>query len=139
VRGSPLLRALFAFCLIALLGWPLWHLTRPVEVAASLPVAFSTSEAKAIGLQLTFTVVPKSFAVRHLEKDVWMENTPQASNEREVSLVFPEKGVDLVFHIEWPVDAPLAAARVRLTDPAGDIHEKSVWGRGSVDEVLTFP
>jgi len=138
VRGSPLLRALFAFCLIAALGWPLWHLTRATEVIAS-PAAPPPVDAKAIGLQLTFTALPKSFAVRHLEKDVWVENSPQASMEREIPLVFPDKGVDLVFHIEWPEDAPLAAARVRLTDPAGDTHEKSVWGQGAVEEVLTFP
>jgi hypothetical protein len=139
VRGSPLLRALFAFCLIAALGWPLWHLTRPTEVEAGPVVAPPSVEAKAIGLQLTFTIPPKSFAVRYLEKDIWAESAPQASMEREIPLVFPEKGVDLVFHIEWPDDAPLAAARVRLTDPAGDTHEKSVWGQGAVDEVLTFP
>jgi hypothetical protein len=138
VRGSPLLRALFAFCLIAALGWPLWHLTHPTVVAG--PVAAPPRvEAKAIGLQLTFTIPPKSFAVRYLEKDVWLESAPQASMERQIDLSFPDKGVDLVFHIVWPEDAPLAAARVRLTDPAGDTHEKNVWGQGTVDEVLTFP
>jgi hypothetical protein len=47
--------------------------------------------------------------------------------------------VDLVFHIEWPEGGPLAAARVRFTDPSGETREKSVWGQGVVDEVLTFP
>ena len=138
MRGSPLIRALFAFCLIAALGWPLWHLTHPAE-AASAPAAVPKVEAKATRLQLDFTVPPRRFVVRHLDKDVWTEEKPQSSVEREVALVYPEKGVDLVFHIEWPEDAALAAARVRLTDPAGDTHEKSVWGKGTVDEVLTFP
>ena len=97
------------------------------------------AEAKAIELQLTFTVLPNRFAVRHLEKDVWAENAPQADMTREIPLVFPPNGVDLVFHVEWPADGPLAAARVRLTDPAGDTHENSVWGQGTLDEVLTFP
>jgi hypothetical protein len=139
VRGSPLLRALFAFLGIAALGWPLWHVTSPEQAVAG-PVAVRPAvDAKAIGLQLAFTATPKSFAVKHLEKDIWVESAPQAAMEREVPLVFPEKGVDLVFHIEWPEGAPLAAARVRLTDPAGDTHEKSVWGQGTVDEVLSFP
>jgi hypothetical protein len=47
--------------------------------------------------------------------------------------------VDLQFHIEWSDDAPLAAMRAKLTDPAGDNHEKSLWGKGVVDDVLTFP
>jgi hypothetical protein len=138
VRGSPLLRAFLAFCLIAAFAWPLWHLTHPMQVVAAAP-AQARAENKDIGLQMDFTVLPKRFVVRYLEKDLWTETAPQASMEHQLSLVFPDKGVDLVFHIEWPDDAPLAAARVRLTDPAGDTHEKSVWGQGTVDEVLTFP
>lgn len=138
MRGSPLIRALLAFCLIAALGWPLWHLTHRAE-AAVVPVSVTPSLAKAIGLQLEFTAVPKRFVVKHLEKEVWTQNAPEASMETSVPLKFPESGVDLVFHIEWAEDAPLAAARVRLTDPKGETHEKSVWGRGTVDEVLTFP
>jgi hypothetical protein len=139
VRGSPLLRALCAFCLIAALGWPLWHLTHATEPEPTPESLPPKAEAKATGLQLAFTTVPKRFVLRHLEKDVWTEEKPEASMDREVPLVFPQNGVDLVFHIEWPDDAPLAAARVRLTDPAGDTHEKSIWGKGTVDEVLTFP
>jgi hypothetical protein len=133
-----LIRALLAFCLIAALGWPLWHLTHQAE-AVAVPVAVTPPEAKAIGLQLEFTAVPKRFIVKHLEKDVWTENAPQASMEMNVPLEFPESGVDLVFHIEWAAETPLAAARIRLTDPEGETHEKSVWGQGTVDEVLTFP
>jgi hypothetical protein len=138
VRGSPLIRALFAFCLIAALGWPLWHLTHRAD-AVTPSVAVSPSQVKAIGLQLDFTTVPKRFVVKHLEKDVWREEVPAAAVERSIPMVFPEKGVDLVLHIEWAEEPPLAAVRVRLTDPAGETHEKSVWGHGTVDEVLTFP
>ena len=139
MRGSPLLRAFLAFCCIAALGWPLWRLTHPAEATATPATTLPEAAAKAIDLQLEFTAVPKRFEVRHLEEAVWTEDAPQVSMERNVPLAFPEKGVDLVFHIEWPADAPLAAVRVRLIDPAGDTHEKSVWGQGTVDEVLTFP
>lgn len=139
MRGSPLFRALCAFLLIAALGWPLWQLTHAVEAAPPPESVPANTEVKAIGLQLAFTTVPKRFVVRHLEKDVWTGESPEASMDKDLSLVFPENGIDLVFHIEWPDDAPLAAARVRLTDPAGDTHEKSIWGKGTVDEVLTFP
>jgi len=139
VRGSPLIRAFLAFLVIALLGWPLWHLTSSGEAVAPPAAPVPASEAKAIGLQLTFTAVPKSFVIRHLEKDIWNEVAPQIEVEREVTIPFPGNGVDLIVKIEWPEGAPLAAARVRLTDPAGDTHEKSVWGQGSVEEVLTFP
>ena len=132
------MRAFCAFFVIAALGWPLWHLTHVTEAAPPPQIVTPKTEARAIGLQLAFTAVPKRFVVRHLEKDVWTEESPEPSMDREVSIVFPESGVDLVFHIEWPEGAPLAAARVRLTNPDGDTREKSIWGQGTVDEVLTF-
>jgi hypothetical protein len=41
--------------------------------------------------------------------------------------------------IGWPDSAPLAAARVTLTTPDGAAHERSIWGAGPTDEVVTFP
>ena len=141
MRGSPLARALLAFLIIGLLGWPLWQLTRAedVEAAAPSPAPAAPAIKKAIQLHLTFTTAPKSFVIRHLDEDVWKVDAPEADMEHEVSLEYPDEGVDLQFHIEWPDDAPLSAARVQMTDPAGDTHDKSVWGKGVVDEVVTFP
>ena len=135
------MRALLAFFIIGLMGWPLWQLTRPQDVAASAPAANPAAPAavKAIGLHLTFTTVPTSFVVRHLDKEVWKSTSPEADIEQQVTLDYPDEGVDLQFHVEWPDGAPLAALRVQLTDPAGDVHEKTLWGKGVVDEVLTFP
>ncbi len=139
MRGSPLIRALLAFLIIASLGWPLWQLTRPEETVAAVPAPVVAPEKKAIELHLTFTTVPKSFTVRHLDGDVWKESAPTADMEHEVAVVYPPEGVDLQFHVEWPEDVPIAAMRVQLTDPAGDAHEKSLWGKGVVDDVLSFP
>ena len=140
MRGSPLLRALIAFLILLSVGWPLWHLTHAEDSAPEVVVVpANPAEKKAIGLQLTFTTAPKALAVRHLETDVWTEPSPTAEMEHEVQIPYPKQGVDLQFHIEWPEDSAWAAARVRLTDPDGEIREKTVWGKGAVDEVLTFP
>lgn len=140
MRGSPLLRALLAFIIIALLGIPLWQLTRPeVVIAAPAPQVPKPEVTKAIHLHLTFTAVPKKFTVTHLDKVIWKATAPEADMEHDVSIAYPAEGVDLQFHIEWPEDGPLSAMRVQLTDPAGDPHEKSVWGKGVTDEVVTFP
>ena len=139
MRGSPLFRALIAFAVILLLGYPLWRLTRVADAPPVAPAAAPISGPKAIGLHLTFTLAPKAVTVRHLEKEVWNETAPTLDMEREIQLVFPAEGVDLQFHIDWPEAGPLAALRVKFTDPAGDTHEKSIWGKGAVDAVLTFP
>ena len=138
MRGSPLIRAFIAFCLIAALGWPLWHITRPTQAVAQVVEPPKTAE-KDVAMQLDFTSVPKSFAVRYLEKDLWAESAPKASMKRKLKLAIPDEGVDLVFHIEWPEDGPMNAMRVQFTDPEGGKHEKSLWGQGTVDDTLTFP
>jgi len=140
MRGSPLLRALLAFIIVALLGIPLWQLTRPEAVLATPTSPVPKAEiAKAIHLHLTFTTVPKKVVVSNLDKVVWDIAAPEADMEHDVTMAYPTEGVDVQFHIEWPEDGPLSAMRVQLTDPAGDRHDKSVWGKGADDEVVTFP
>ena len=92
-----MLRALCAFCVIAALGWPLWHLTHAMDADAPAQVVAPQAEAKAIGLQLDFTTPPRRFVVRHLEKDVWTQDRPPASLERSLPVVYPAEGVEFVF------------------------------------------
>jgi hypothetical protein len=138
MRGSPLLRALLAFLAILALGWPLRELTGTAS-ATRVPPKPAAAEEQGIGLRLECTVVPKSVKVLHLGELVWSEASPTAVMDHPLKFAYPEEGVDLQFQIEWPPDAPLAAVRVTLTDPAGDTYTKSIWGQGSADEVLTFP
>ena len=136
MRGSPLLRALIAFAVLASLGWPLWRLT---HATATAPVAEIATPQKTAHLTLTFTLPPRGVSVRHLGKEVWSEPNPAGEIQRDLALPWPREGVDLQFQIDWPADAPLAAARVRLTDPEGREHERSIFAKGPADEVLTFP
>lgn len=138
MRGSPLLRALIAFGVILLLGWPLARMTRAPAVAAQAPAA-DANAAKEVHLALTFTVLPASVRVRHLGKEIWSAQPAEPEIERTLALPFPQEGVDLEFEAKFPDSAPLAAMRVRLTDPDGAEHERTCWGRGEIDEVLTFP
>ena len=138
MRGSPLLHALLAFVAIALLGWPVHRLTRAASVVATpIPTNAAAALAK-VPVELQFTTPPKSARIRHLGKVVWSADAPGASGDAELSLPWPKEGVDLIVEITWPDDAPLAAARVVLTDPAGEEQTRSVWGRGATSEVLTF-
>ena len=139
MRGSPLVRAALAFIVILLLGWPLRELTSAGRLSLAASVPTTPAPVKEIELQLSFTTVPKTIRVLHLRKEVWSESAPVAEMERKLQIPFPKDGVDLQFEAEFPAGAPLAAMRVRLTDPEGEMHEKSLWGTGRIDDVLTFP
>jgi hypothetical protein len=139
VRGSPLLRALLAFLCILALGFPLWKLTSGASSQpAATPTAPVATEKAAIHLQLTFTATPASVKVLHLGAEIWSVEMPAQELEKDFKLEYPKEGVDLQFDIEWPGDT-LSAMKVVLTKPDGTQIEKSVWGRGSTSEVLTFP
>lgn len=137
MRGSPLFRALVAFGFILLLGLPLARMTRAAAVVAA--VVPHSESVREIRLALTFTVRPTSVRVRHLGKEIWTVQPAEMESEKTVSLLFPKEGVDLEFEAKFSDGAPLAAMRVRLTDPEGGEHEKTCWGRGEIDEVLSFP
>ena len=139
MKGSPLLRALIAFVLIALAGLPLWKLTRTRSAIEDTVRADEVSLP--VRLRLTFSAPPGSFAISHLGKVVW-ENKSHGSHTThesdDLALAFPKEGVDLVVKVQWPGDTE-GALRLRLTDPDGNEHDKTIWGRSEMEEVVTFP
>jgi hypothetical protein len=136
MRGSPLLNALIAFLAIALLGIPVQRLTR--AVAVPLPEPVKAAPSAKVSVELRFTTPPKSVSIQHLGTSIWSTDDPGTSTEAELALSWPKEGVDLLIEIAWPGDAPLSAARMTITDPAGEEHTESIWGRGPTNKVLTF-
>ena len=136
MKGSPLLRAMLAFLAIALAGVPLWKLTRAGDAVAA--PAHVEKAAANITIRLTFSIPPKSFSISHLGAVVWTQTSPGTDAANILALAFPKEGVDLQIKVAWPTDAA-AAARIRLSDPDGTEHDKTLWGRGDMEEVVTFP
>ena len=135
MKGSPLLRALIAFVLIALAGVPLWKLTR---ADATLAAPVQAEAATKVTLRLTFSIPPEKFEVWHLMDILWADAARTTDVTKTLTLAYPKEGVDLAVEVAWPVDVE-GALRLRLTDPAGDEHDKTVWGRGEMKEIVTFP
>lgn len=140
MRGSPLLRALLVFLALLALGPVLWKLTRanavapPVERAGIQPTASAR-----VGVLLTFSTAAKKVALLHLGKEVWRKAQPEIEEEAAMELPWPKEGIELRVVVEWPDGAPNAAMRLKLTDPAGNEYDRTVWGRGVLDDVLVFP
>lgn len=137
MRGSPLFRALVAFGILLALAWPLSRLTRTKAVAQPATVR-SSAPGKEATLQLTFTAAAHRIAVLHLGEEVWSDASRALEGTKVLKLAWPKEGVELDFRIEWPAGPP-AAARVLLTAPDGEAHERTIWGAGPAQEVLTFP
>ncbi|RYD62594.1 MAG: hypothetical protein EOP84_34450 [Verrucomicrobiaceae bacterium] len=142
MRGSPILRALFAFLCLLALGIPVWKLTAENTSASagpvSTPVVPAVAQKAAVTVKLSFTAIPSSVKVLHLGEEIWRVSTPAQEVEQQLQLEYPKEGIELQFDVEWADDS-LAAMKVALTNPNGVEHERSLWGRGSVSDVLTFP
>ena len=136
MKGSPLLRALIAFVLIALAGVPLWKLTR-ADATVVAPVHVEAAAAS-VTLRLTFSAPPEKAEVLHLGKVVWTDGTRATDVTKTVALAYPKEGVDLTVNVAWLTEVE-GAVRLRLTDPDGEEHDQTVWGRGKIEEVVTFP
>lgn len=139
MRGSPLLRALVVFLVLLALGPLLWKLTRADAVApATEPAAVQPAAPAHVGIVLTFSTAAKKVALLHLGKEVWSKAQPEVEEETTIDLPWPKEGIELRVLVDWPEGTASAAMRVKLTDPSGNEHDRSVWGRGSADEVLGF-
>ncbi len=137
MRGSPFLRALAAFVIIAALGWPLERLTHrgKAEVA---PPRSTAVQAESVTIAFSFTHLPTRVAISHLGKEIWMAEVKEPEIETQFALPWPEEGVDLRVTIDWPESTVLAGAQMRVTDPEGVEHARGIFSRGPADEVLTF-
>lgn len=140
MRGSPLLRAALVFVALLALGPLLWKLTRADAVPPAPKHAIvQPSAAARVAIVLTFSTPAKKAAILHLGKEIWNKAQPGIEEAAAIELPWPKEGVELRAIVEWPEGTPTAAMRVKLTDPAGNEHDRSVWGHGSADEVLVFP
>jgi hypothetical protein len=153
MRGSPLFRAVV--CFVVLLG--LWPVVVKVtaggrETGEPSPVApmESSEGAQSVScvLEVRMTAPCRGLVVQHLGTELLAVKRLESEFEREVKLEFPAQGVDLVIRWDWGTvegqgDASKVrpgehAARFRLRMPDGRVEERTVWGSGAVEEVLSF-
>ena len=137
MRGSPLLRTILVLIVLILAAVPVWKLTRPAIVAV---VAEDSTPASKAGVRigLTFANAPLDFQLLHLGKVIWEGKSPGATASKDFEMEFPKEGIDLEIKAGWPSGTTISAVRVTVTVGNGTALERSAWGTGSVDEVLTF-
>lgn len=136
MRGSPLLRAAIVIAALLLLLIPIRRLTvaRSEAEPAAAPVVVAK---KPVRLAITATAAPFRFEVSHLGRVIWRGESAASRADAEVPLVVPAEGVDLALKAEWAA-GQTAAVRLAVSVDGDAPVERTVWGDGSVDEVLTF-
>ena len=136
MKGSPLLRALLVVIALLAVLWPLRSLTNHhAKEPPSLPQT-PTTESN-VHLVLTSTTFPFTFEISHLGKTIWKGEASASIVARDVQLIFPREGIDLLIDAKWEGQRQ-TAVKIDLTPEGGDTITKTLWGTTEVNDVLTF-
>src|SRR5437879_2464114 len=136
MKGSPLLRALLVVIALLAVLWPLRSLTS--HHAKGPPSSPRTPAIESnVHLVLTSTTFPFTFEISHLGKTIWKGEASESSVARDVQLIFPREGIDLLIDAKWQREKQ-TAVKIDLTPEGGDTITKTLWGTTEVNEVLTF-
>jgi len=135
MRGSPPIQAALVAVGLLLLLIPLHRLTERQERPSSQvspPVA-----SKQVRLEVRTTAVPCRFQITFLGKTLWAENASTTELAKNFDIDFPKEGIDLVVDARWETQA-LAALQVSVSLPDGWTMDRTLWGRGTASDVVTF-
>jgi hypothetical protein len=136
MRGSPLLRASLALLALLSLLLPLQSLTNH-RVEQTMFAAVPSATAARVHLTITSTTVPFRFEISHLGKVIWEGESTETNAAKDVSLLFPPEGIDLLVDASW-TQKKETAVRVEVTHDDGTPIARTLWGAEHVNDVLTF-
>ena len=137
MRGSPLLRVLVVVIALLAVLWPLRSLTTHRVESPSAPAQSVAAPESNVHLVLTSTSYPFTFEVSHLGKTIWKGEASESSVARDVKMAFPPEGIDLLVDVKWQDDRE-GAAKLDVVVDNRETMTKTLWGAGSVSDILTF-
>jgi hypothetical protein len=135
MRGSPLVQAVVVVAVLLLLLLPLHRLTQREVRLPEQPVASPTP--KQVQLAVRTTAIPCRFQITFLGKTLWTEEASTPELRKDFPIDFPKEGIDLVVDATWETEA-LAAIEITLSLPDGATMHRTLWGRGTASDVITF-
>jgi hypothetical protein len=141
MHGSPLLRTAVIGLLLLLAGIPLWRMTHESAAASVIPAAASAPQAQTqVHLAVAFAQKPLRFQISYLGKPIWNSDlVTSLTAEKDIPMTYPKEGVDLEYNVVWPPGTPLTAARLSVAADDAEPVEKTLWGTGQIDDILSFP
>jgi hypothetical protein len=138
VRGFPLLRLFLVVAGLALLGVPVWLLTRPAPSAPPPASAPIEPEKMAVYEVLLTSSAPARLAVR-------VANQPSVESEglaTSLSASFTMNAAepeDLAVFGNFDPAAGNCALRVEVRIAGKTLADSTFWGTGLVEDVVTIP
>ena len=137
MRGFPLLRVLFLAGALALMGLPVWKITRPTPVAlAGLP-AEEENPKSSFDITLTSST-PAKFSIVAGGKKSGASSSLATSWKISLSMD-AKKPDDLIVHGEASPDTKNLALRIQIENNGKKLKDTTLWGTNSVEDVVAIP
>jgi hypothetical protein len=137
MKGSPLLQVAGLVLALALLAFPLHHLTSGVRKEIPPIATVAASELKSVELKLLSSAVPYSFEIQFLGKPLWAGTSQQTVETKTVQIPFPPEGVDLTVDAHW-TNLGMAALQFTVTPADQPPLSQTLWGERKVSGTITF-
>jgi hypothetical protein len=138
VRGFPLLRLFLVAAGLALLGVPVWLLTRPAPSAPPPASAPIEHEKMAVYEVLLTSSAPARLAVRVANQPSVESAGPATSLSASFSMNAAEPE-DLAVFGNFDPSAGNCALRVEVRIAGKTLADSTFWGTGLVEDVVTIP
>ena len=138
MEGRPWLRILFILVGFALLGWPVWSITRPGQIA--VPAEESPAGlAQPLHVEVSFAEPPTSFNLEDLGTPICSGTAPKRDFSCDWEVALPGEGVDLFVSASWPADATKTAVRVQVSQGELTLADQTFWTEGDLAETISVP
>ena len=137
MRGFPLLRIFFLTGVLALMGFPVWKITRPAPVApVGLPAPEKPTQSP-FDITLTSSA-PARFSLVAGGKNAGASDS--LATRWKISLPMDaDKPDDLIVHGEASPDTKNLALRVQVETNGKKLTDTTLWGTNSVEDVVAIP
>ena len=138
MRGFPLLRLFLVAAGLALLGVPVWLLTRPVP-SVPLPASSPVEPKKMVAYDVLLTAsAPARLIVRVANQPSIESAGPVTSLSASFTMNAAEPE-DLAVFGNFDPAAGNAALRLEVRLAGRTIADSTFWGTGLVEDVVTIP
>lgn len=134
MEGRPWLRIIVIFAGFAMLGLPVWSMTRPRTVIIQETATESESPEK-LRIEATFSQEPKVFELSYLGKPL----EKSAGNEYAWQGEVPPEGIDLLAKAAWDELKGPAAVRIRVYAGESPSTDQTFWTEDELVETVSIP
>jgi len=138
VRGFPLLRLFLVAAGLALLGVPVWLLTRPAP-SAPLPVSAPVEPEKMETYDVLLTASAPARMAMRIANQPSVESTGLTTSLSASFTMNAAEPEDIAIFGNFDSAAGNSALRVEVRLAGRTLADSTCWGTGLVEDVVTIP